>query len=203
MSGPAVPTWNRLLVGCVVLLLSLPLAGCVPAARFRQVEAENQALRDRVAELERELAAARAGEQLTTLYFVKSTPTEFWLVPELRPVRGEDPLRAALEELVRGPVSPQLTGLIPRETRVLGVTVRDFIAYPDFSRDITRLAVGSRGEVLVLAAIANTLIKFPGVEKVRILVEGRPVDSLAGHVDLSEPIGRNETVLLLDEAEAR
>jgi len=102
-----------------------------------------------------------------------------------------------MEELIKGPSDKSLQSLIPKDTKINSVSVKDFIAYPDFSREITRLSVGGEGEALILASIANTLIKFPGIEKVQILIDGKKAETLAGHFDISKPIGRNETLLLL------
>lgn len=191
--------WSRMLLPlALVALLAAP--GCSRPNAAEDLKAKNQQLEQRVAELERELAALRNRKETVTLYRIKSTPTDFWLVPELKEIsRQPDMLKAALEELIKHPDLP-----IPKETKVIDVKVEDFIAYPNFSREITRLSVGSKGEALVVAAIANTLIKFPGVERVQILVEGRPAESLAGHVDISRPVGRNDEVLWLkDEPPAR
>lgn len=184
----------------LALMLMLFVSGCSRQnTEIKNLEEKNKALESRVRELEEQL---RDREKRTiTLYFVKTTPRNFWLVPELREISySSDMLKAALEELIKGPTSQSLTGLIPKETRVLDVKVKDWIAYPDFSKEIYNMNVGSAGEALVLASIANTLIKFPGVEKVRILVEGEEIGTLAGHVELTEPLGRDEHVLLLDSS---
>ncbi|MBC7335343.1 MAG: GerMN domain-containing protein, partial [Clostridia bacterium] len=147
-----------------------------------------------IAELEQRLRAAQPQEETVTLYRLEATPTDFWLVPELKKLpRQPDMLKAALEELIKQPSLP-----IPKETRVLEVKVKDFVAYPSFSPEITRLSVGSKGEALVVAAIANTLTKFPGVERVQILIDGKRVETLAGHVDVSKPVGRNDAVVRLE-----
>lgn len=195
--------WRRWLA---LVLAALTLtAGCAgPGARPEGTDAGTQALEKRVSELESELSAARKAaerKEAITLYFVRNLPTEMRLVPEVREVGWQaDMPKAGLEELIKGPEDKDLDSLIPRETKVLDVSVRNFIAYANFSPEITRMSVGSTGEALVIAAIANTLIKFPGVEKVQILVDGQKVESLAGHVDVTEPVGRNERFLLLPEA---
>jgi len=183
------------------LLFIIFLTGCSAQEQGSEIErlrADNQELKKKVAELEQELknAKEKLDKEVITLYFVKSTPTDFWLVPELRTVRRQSNiLKTALEELIRDKRNP-----IPKETKVIDVTVKNFTAFPNFSREITQLSVGSSGEALVIASIANTLIKFPGVEQVQILVEGKPVESLAGHVDISKPVRRNDQVLLLNNA---
>ncbi|MDI6895284.1 MAG: GerMN domain-containing protein [Bacillota bacterium] len=46
-----------------------------------------------------------------------------------------------------------------------------------------------------MAAIVNTLTEFPDIRQVQILVEGRKVESLAGHADVSRPLTRNERLI--------
>ncbi|MEW6400002.1 MAG: GerMN domain-containing protein [Bacillota bacterium] len=53
----------------------------------------------------------------------------------------------------------------------------------------------SPGEALAVAAIVNTLTEFPDIRQVQILVEGRKVESLAGHADVSRPLTRNERLI--------
>ncbi|MBC7339263.1 MAG: GerMN domain-containing protein [Firmicutes bacterium] len=60
---------------------------------------------------------------------------------------------------------------------------------------MTRMNVGSLGEALAVAAIVNTLTEFPQIRQVQILVEGKQVESLAGHVDVSRPLTRNEKLI--------
>lgn len=179
----------------IVFLAAFP--GCTRQdPRLKEVENENQALKKQVSQLQQELQAAQEmiGEDTVTLYLIKSSPTEFWLEPELRAVKRQPNMpKAVMEELVRA------NPVFPPGTRVLDVSIDNYVAYPSFSSEITRMSAGSTIEALAVAAIANTLIKFPGVEKVQILVEGSKLASLAGHVDLTEPVGRNEAMLRLQK----
>jgi hypothetical protein len=52
--------------------------------------------------------------------------------------------------------------------------------------------LGSGGELLAIDALKQTLFQFPEVEKIVILEDGKAVDSLMGHVDISEPLTRKE-----------
>jgi len=47
--------------------------------------------------------------------------------------------------------------------------------------------LGAGGEALALDALTQTLFQFPEVKKIMILEDGKPTDSLMGHVDISEP----------------
>ncbi|MFY0544525.1 GerMN domain-containing protein [Brevibacillus sp. H7] len=50
--------------------------------------------------------------------------------------------------------------------------------------------LGGGGEALAIEALRQTLFQFPEVQKIVILEDGQPIDSLMGHVDISEPLTR-------------
>lgn len=50
--------------------------------------------------------------------------------------------------------------------------------------------LGSGGEMLLIEAIKKTLFQFQEVDQIEILVNGKQVESLMGHVDLPHPIRR-------------
>jgi spore germination protein GerM len=55
---------------------------------------------------------------------------------------------------------------------------------------------GSLHEALTVYAIVNALtVNLPDITAVQILIDGREVDSLAGHIDLRHPIKRNSGIL--------
>ena len=54
---------------------------------------------------------------------------------------------------------------------------------------------GSTGEEMLVGSIVNTLTEFPEVKKVRILIDGKSVESLSGHMDLTEPLTRMKDLL--------
>jgi hypothetical protein len=54
---------------------------------------------------------------------------------------------------------------------------------------VTQLPGGSAAEFHLLGALVRTVgANFPEVTSVQILVDGQPVDSLAGHYDTSGPL---------------
>ena len=79
-----------------------------------------------------------------------------------------------------------------------GVKVRSLFlgahgeAYVDLSPEImTGHHGGSLDEALAVFALVNAVTSnLPDVTAVQILVDGKEVDSLAGHIDLREPISR-------------
>lgn len=131
------------------------------------------------------------------------------------PVAPEEGPRAALEALVAGPTPLEerqgYRRVLPPSVVVRGVSVRDGVASADFSREIiTRseeVGGGSRSESLALHAVYLTLVQFPGIEKVKVLVEGqsegtvdgRSIRDFWGHVGLPEYLQGSVPVLKVVE----
>jgi hypothetical protein len=70
-------------------------------------------------------------------------------------------------------------------------------AYVDLSRDIvTAHTGGSLDELLTIYTVVNVLTaNLPAVTSVQVLVEGKEVDTLAGHIDLRRPLAKNLNVV--------
>jgi hypothetical protein len=66
-------------------------------------------------------------------------------------------------------------------------------AFVDLSREIvTAHPGGSLDELLTVYAIVDALtMNLPAVTSVQVLVDGKEVDTLAGHVDLRRPLAKN------------
>ena len=143
------------------------------------------------------------GERRISVRLYFESPEAGALVPEERsvPLAGDlaRQLQAVIEELVHG----STTGLrptLPPATKVLEVFVSARgVAYLDFSPEARQSVVGgSKSELLVVYSIVNSVTaNFPAVKKVQILVEDKPVRTLAGHVDLSRPLAPDMTFLVL------
>ena len=87
-----------------------------------------------------------------------------------------------------------LVSAIPPETtmRALYLTERGD-AFVDLSADArTRHSGGALDELFTVYTIVNALTtNLPAVKRVQILIEGKEVDTLAGHVDLRHPLQKN------------
>ena len=97
--------------------------------------------------------------------------------------------RRTVEELIAGPQG-ELSPTIPPgvQLRQLYIDSRG-TAYVDFTRDLqTKHPGGSGGELLTIYSIVDTLTaNFEEIERVKILVEGSEVLTLAGHIDTRHP----------------
>ena len=94
------------------------------------------------------------------------------------------------------PVAEPLLSAVPPGTklRALFVTAHGD-AYVDLSREIvTAHPGGALDELLTVYTIINALaVNLPAVSSVQLLVDGKEVDTLAGHVDLRRPLAKNLT----------
>jgi hypothetical protein len=107
-------------------------------------------------------------------------------------------IRTVVEELAKGPRPESgLLATLPPEARVLDVFVSARgIAYLDLAQATRPLGEGSGEELRSVYSIVNTVTtNFPAVRRVQILIEDKPVPSLAGHVDLSRPLPPDMTLL--------
>lgn len=106
-------------------------------------------------------------------------------------VPADDKYTAAAKELVSGTKEPGLTAIFPKGVKVLGVKVEGDLATVDFSKELTQKFIGgSTGEQMLISALVNTMTEFPEIERVLITVEGRRIETIAGHLDTSEPFTR-------------
>lgn len=130
--------------------------------------------------------------------------TLFYLSPgrvELIPVSREVPFGQTPTEQARRIVEAQVAAApegqvstIPAGTTVRAVFVTpDGRAYVDLGGPIVSgHAGGTLNETLTVYAIVNALtLNLPDVSAVQILVDGKEVDSLTGHLDLRSPLVRS------------
>lgn len=115
------------------------------------------------------------------------------LVAESRQITGceldEDCLRETVQALISGP-SGDMVPILPSRTTLQNLTVVDSLVQVDFSRElIDAHPGGAQSELLTVYGLTDTLaVNFPHLRQVQILVEGTPVATLKGHVDLRQPV---------------
>lgn len=106
------------------------------------------------------------------------------------------PENALLALVGAKPQSTKYEDVIPHGTRVLSFSITpEGTALANFSKEIVKNGQGSYNEVMMTGAIVNTLTEFPEVKQVQILVEGKKVITLGGHLDVEDPLKRNESLL--------
>lgn len=141
-------------------------------------------------------AGAKAGEVLSVVLFFADHSGS--LVPERREIpKVAGIARETMAQLCRGPGPEKgLMPTIPAGTEVKSINIKDGLATVDFSGELKRAhRGGSSGELLTVYSIVNTLTQFASVKRVQILVDGRIVDTLAGHLDISQPLERDSGMI--------
>ena len=92
------------------------------------------------------------------------------------------------------PVTQPLVSAVPPATKLRAIFVTEQgEAFVDFSPELaTGHTGGSTDELLTVYTIVNALTaNLPAVKSVQLLIEGKQVETLAGHVDLRRPLDTN------------
>lgn len=129
------------------------------------------------------------------------SPDGQMLVPVRREVELADGVvaqgRRILEAQLAAPPAGQISVIPPgTQLRAFYVTERGD-AFVDLSQQIsTAHPGGSMTELLTVYALVNAVTaNLPAVERVQLLVEGREVDTIAGHVDVRRPLTRDASLV--------
>ncbi|HPU75036.1 MAG TPA: N-acetylmuramoyl-L-alanine amidase [Bacillota bacterium] len=151
----------------------------------------------------RKVATAQLSPDSAVLYFGGPTNFDDSLMPEVREVPGlaamgpADALTAVMHSLVAGPGKDSiLQPTIPRGTVLRWVRLSGDVASVNLSAEfVSNHWGGSRAEEMTVYSIVNTLTEFAYVKRVILLVEGKPIQSIAGHIDIEEPLVRNLSIV--------
>jgi len=130
------------------------------------------------------------------VYFPNNDATKLVAVDKTVKVAGTTKYKAAMDALMEGTDDSKLTTVIPKQAKLLGVTVNGDTAKVDFDKGLIKhFNGGSTGEEFLVGSIVNTLTDFPEIKKVQITIDGRNVETLKGHMDVSKPLSRMDELL--------
>ncbi len=145
--------------------------------------------------------AATSGSTPTAVRRI--TATLFYVSEDglaLAPVQREVPFAAGVADQARAIVEAQLASrpgqlsAIPADTKLREVFVTEHgDAFVDLSGEVTSMhSGGALDELLTVYAIVDALtVNLPAITRVQILIDGKEVDTLAGHVDLRHPLAKS------------
>jgi hypothetical protein len=105
--------------------------------------------------------------------------------------------RNILERELEAAPAPLLQ-VVPDATRVRTVfLISGGTAYVDLTGEVSSAhSGGSLDELLTVYAIVDALtVNLPSITSVQILIDGKEVDTLAGHVDLRRPLPANRILI--------
>jgi hypothetical protein len=131
-------------------------------------------------------ALKKKEKQVAQIYF--SDPQERFLMPEKRYVIKENDAAAQTKEIVKALLEGSKAGLVntfPVGVVLIDVKVGDAgIASVNFSKNlIKKYQGGSTAEMATIYSLTNSITQnIPGIKKVKILVEGKELSSIKGHI---------------------
>ena len=187
------PRWRvRLIAGLVMLVIAAGLY--FPALKRRvkrtaqlQQQSEEQARR----ELTQPLTATPTDRRVKAKLFWSSGAGDGSMAPVVveLPLSADPVLRAkqVLNTLLAGPVDAESRTLPTDAVLLAFYLLPDGTGIADFSETLaTSTPSGIESEQMAVDSITKTLeANVPQVQRLKILIHGQEVDSLAGHLDLT------------------
>lgn len=95
-----------------------------------------------------------------------------------------------VKELLVGPQDEDLAAVFPQQVTINNVLVEDSLVKVDFSQELVSAHPGgTQSEMLTVYGLVDTLsVNFPHLRQVEIQVDGVPLETLKGHIDLRRPV---------------
>lgn len=130
-------------------------------------------------------------ENKLDIYF--SNNTAEYLQAEKRDIDNESDLYYQIfAELKAGPSLKKLNGTIPEASELLNYSLEDNQLILNFNNKFKdNHWGGSAGELMTVYSIVNSYCSLEQIESVKIIIEGKAIKTLAGHLDLSRALTYN------------
>jgi hypothetical protein len=131
-------------------------------------------------------AMKKKEKSIVKIYF--SDQQERFLMPEKRYVNKENDAAAQAKEIVKALLDGSKNGLVntfPKGVAVRDVKIKDDgIAQVSFSKELLKSYAGSSAsEMATIYSLTDSISQnIPSIKKVKILVEGKEIPSIKGHI---------------------
>ena len=126
------------------------------------------------------------------LYFSDSEGE--YLIGEKRKIlkknEAKEEAKETIVELIKGPKG-KLIPTLPSRTKLLTLQINDKgLAKVNFDPALSKdHPGGSSAEMMTVYSIVNSLaLNFPQIKRVQILIDGKPIETITGHLSLRQPI---------------
>lgn len=97
-----------------------------------------------------------------------------------------------LHELIKGPsIESQLKPVFPKDTKLLSFSIKDGIAYVNLSDD-AKYSMSKIQEEACLKSLVYTLTTLDSINKVKILIDNRNIETLGGNYNASKPLSKED-----------
>ncbi len=133
-----------------------------------------------------------AGRKEVLLYFSDSEGE--YLIGEKRKIlkknESKEEAKETIVELIKGPRGKLIPTLPPR-TKLLTLQINDAgVAKVNFNPALSKdHPGGSSAEMMTVYSIVNSLaLNFPKIKRVQILIDGKPIETITGHLSLKQPV---------------
>jgi hypothetical protein len=93
----------------------------------------------------------------------------------------------ALQAWKNGPQNKRLVSLLPENVTIQSLKKEGDTAIVSLSPEIKQANLGSTGEEMLLQQLATILSQF-GYKNTKVVIDGKEVDTLTGHMDTTTPI---------------
>ena len=187
------PKWRLWLIAGLAILVGAA-AIYLPTLR-RQVKRTAKIVQQTEEQARRELTQAVTGNangpRVKAKLFWAAGPDETKLTPvTVELPLSDDPIlrsKQVLNTLLAGPVDTDLRTLPPDAALLEFYLLPDGTGIADFSEVLgTSIPSGIESEQLAIDSITRTLeANVPRVQRLKILIHGQEMDTLAGHLDLT------------------
>jgi spore germination protein GerM len=186
----------------LLIAASLCLAGC-SCSDDGGVVTEDAAVAEEAAAAPEESGTAQTPLPSSTVEIYFPSAERDGLVAEYREIFDtsgpSDRVKQIVADLISGPESRNALRALPPATRLRQAYVlENGVAYLDFSAGLKEgIGGGSMEEILAVYAIVNSIVaNIPEVRRVGILVNGRVLATLNGHLDLRRPLPPDYSLIL-------
>lgn len=98
--------------------------------------------------------------------------------------------KVLIEQLIKGPGSGNLKAVIPPETKLLGISVKEGICYVNFDEGFLMEGYDINPKLTILSLV-NTIVEGGNASQVQISVNGKTDVVFHDVMDLSKPISRD------------
>jgi spore germination protein GerM len=126
------------------------------------------------------------------VYYLVDTRAGIRLARETHEATGDDPVRAAVEQMIAGPTDPDYSTAWDPGTQVLGVTRSSGTLTVDLSEEARTASIGSEGAATMVQQLVFTATAAEGDEAAGVLltIAGEPAGELWGAVTWDAPVTR-------------
>lgn len=118
---------------------------------------------------------------------------EIKVMKEERIIKREELIgEIIIQELIKGPsVESQLKPIFHKDTKLMSFSIKESIAYVNLS-EAARFKMSAAKEEACLRSIVLSLTQLSSIDKVKILVDNKSVDTLGGNFDISKAFGEED-----------